>query len=119
VAWLTDAEGFQLAPKHLASLGVHFGGPLDHGQSHSIYFADPDGNPLEITYYLAPRKIPDHKLQITNLKRKIQNLKKRKDLSGGKTIEPYAFCEAQGRAKGLAQQARPKGVSRGSGTASA
>jgi catechol-2,3-dioxygenase len=53
VAWLTDAEGFKLAQSHLANLGVRFAGPQDHGQSHSIYFADPDGNPLEITYYLS------------------------------------------------------------------
>jgi catechol-2,3-dioxygenase len=53
VAWLTDKEGFKIAQRHLASLGIRFAGPQDHGQSHSIYFADPDGNPLEITYYLS------------------------------------------------------------------
>jgi catechol-2,3-dioxygenase len=53
VAWLTDAEGFKLVQEHLANLGIRFAGPLDHGQSHSIYFADPDGNPLEITFYLS------------------------------------------------------------------
>jgi catechol-2,3-dioxygenase len=53
VAWLTDAEGFKLAQEHLTTLGIPFAGPQDHGQSRSIYFADPDGNPLEITFYLS------------------------------------------------------------------
>jgi len=52
VAWATDRPGFQAAQKHLASLGIHFEGPRDHGRSQSIYFADPDSNPLEITYNL-------------------------------------------------------------------
>jgi catechol 2,3-dioxygenase-like lactoylglutathione lyase family enzyme len=53
VAWHTDADGFTVAQRHLKECGVEFRGPIDHGRSHSIYFADPDGNPLEITYYLA------------------------------------------------------------------
>lgn len=52
VAWLTDAAGFDAAQKHLAVLGIHFADPQDHGRSRSIYFADPDGNPLEITFYV-------------------------------------------------------------------
>jgi len=52
VAWLTDAGGFDAAQKHLTHLGVRFAGPEDHGRSRSIYFADPDGNPLEITFYV-------------------------------------------------------------------
>ncbi len=52
VAWLVDKAGFEAAQKHLASLGVRFSGPQDHGMSQSIYFSDPDGNPLEITFYL-------------------------------------------------------------------
>lgn len=51
VAWLTDAEGFQRAQQHLKDCGVHFRGPVEHGIAESIYFQDPDGNPLEITYY--------------------------------------------------------------------
>ncbi len=53
VAWHTDAEGFAQAQRHLKECGVPFRGPTDHGIAHSIYFRDLDGNPLEITYYLA------------------------------------------------------------------
>ncbi len=52
VAWKTDREGFAAAQEHLRELGVDFSGPIDHDLAHSIYFQDPDGNPLEITYYL-------------------------------------------------------------------
>jgi catechol 2,3-dioxygenase-like lactoylglutathione lyase family enzyme len=52
VAWLTDAVGFDAAQKHLVALGIRFAGPQDHGRSRSIYFTDPDGNPLEITFYV-------------------------------------------------------------------
>ncbi|ABF40327.1 Glyoxalase/bleomycin resistance protein/dioxygenase [Candidatus Koribacter versatilis Ellin345] len=51
VAWHTDAAGFQGAQQHLKALGIAFRGPVDHGVSDSIYFNDPDGNPLEITFY--------------------------------------------------------------------
>jgi catechol-2,3-dioxygenase len=51
VAWHTDAAGFLEAQQHLKSLGIDFRGPVDHGTADSIYFSDPDGNPLEITYY--------------------------------------------------------------------
>ena len=50
VAWKTTATGFDEAQRHLAACGVTFHGPVDHGSSWSIYFADMDGNPLEITY---------------------------------------------------------------------
>jgi catechol 2,3-dioxygenase len=49
VAWRTDAAGFEAAQQHLASLGVPFRGPVDHGTARSIYFCDPDGHGLEIT----------------------------------------------------------------------
>src|SRR5262245_40082627 len=52
VAWAVDRAGFQAAQKHLAALGVRFSGPQDHGRSQSIYFADRDGNSLEITWYM-------------------------------------------------------------------
>ena len=51
VAWLTDKTGFQAAKRHLESKGIQFG-EQDHGMSRSVYFSDPDGNPLEITYYV-------------------------------------------------------------------
>jgi catechol-2,3-dioxygenase len=51
VAWQTDASGFAAAQEHLQSLRIVFRGPVDHRISESIYFNDPDGNPLEITYY--------------------------------------------------------------------
>ena len=28
---------------------IDYGGPVDHGSAWSLYFTDPDGNPLEIT----------------------------------------------------------------------
>ncbi|HEU5311194.1 MAG TPA: VOC family protein [Candidatus Eisenbacteria bacterium] len=49
VAWKTDRAGFEAAQAHLASLGISFRGPVDHDPTVSIYFQDPDGNPLEIT----------------------------------------------------------------------
>ena len=51
VAWHTDVAGFTEAQHHLKTLGIVFRGPIDHRLSESIYFNDPDGNPLEITYY--------------------------------------------------------------------
>jgi len=50
-AWRTDQAGFEAAQEHLGDLGIPFRGPVDHDTSWSIYFLDPDGNPLEITYY--------------------------------------------------------------------
>ena len=51
VAWLTTAEGFIEAQEHLRQCGVTFSGPIDHDSAESIYFRDPDDNPLEITWY--------------------------------------------------------------------
>ncbi|HVF58246.1 MAG TPA: VOC family protein [Thermoanaerobaculia bacterium] len=51
VAWRTDALGFAAAQEHLRALGIPFRGPIDHDIAESIYFQDPDGNPLEITFY--------------------------------------------------------------------
>ena len=52
VAWKTDQAGFAGAQEHLRKLGIKFRGPVNHGSSHSIYFEDPDGHLLEITYYV-------------------------------------------------------------------
>lgn len=49
VAWRTSETGFAAAQEHLRTKGIRFHGPVDHGISQSIYFADPDGHPLEIT----------------------------------------------------------------------
>ncbi|HEY5550943.1 MAG TPA: VOC family protein [Opitutaceae bacterium] len=51
----TQAE-FAEAQSHLAGHGVHFEFQ-DHGISHSIYFPDPDGRPLEITTYDVPARL--------------------------------------------------------------
>lgn len=62
VAWRTDREGFEEAQAHLKSHNIPFRGPVDHEIAMSIYFDDPDGNPLEITYYqdeFEPIPIPE------------------------------------------------------------
>jgi catechol 2,3-dioxygenase len=51
VAWRTDREGFAAAQAQLQQMGIPFRGPVDHGIARSIYFQDPDGNLLEVTYY--------------------------------------------------------------------
>jgi catechol-2,3-dioxygenase len=51
VAWRTDEAGFAAAQARLKKLGVAFHGPVDHGIAESIYFRDPDGHRLEITWY--------------------------------------------------------------------
>jgi catechol 2,3-dioxygenase-like lactoylglutathione lyase family enzyme len=51
VAWGTDAAGFEAAQAHLKQLGIPFQGPMDHRLAQSVYFNDPDGHLLEITYY--------------------------------------------------------------------
>ncbi len=51
VAWVVASDRFAGAQDHLRACGVAFDGPIDHGGAVSIYFRDPDGNPLEITCY--------------------------------------------------------------------
>lgn len=51
VAWRVAPEKFEAAQQHLRTCGVEFTGPIDHDGPLSIYFNDPDGNPLEITCY--------------------------------------------------------------------
>ena len=43
-------RGSSAAQEHLRARGVTFNGPVDHDTSESIYFGDPDGNTLEITW---------------------------------------------------------------------
>jgi len=52
VAWRTTRAGFEAAQRRLTERGITFRGPVDHDIAWSIYFNDPDGNHLEITYYL-------------------------------------------------------------------
>jgi catechol 2,3-dioxygenase-like lactoylglutathione lyase family enzyme len=54
LAFRTDAAGFEIAQQELKSRGISFDF-RDHEISHSIYFRDPDGHPLEITTYEVPR----------------------------------------------------------------
>lgn len=49
VAWLVSGTGFDEAQHHLSRNGVDYEGPINYGPVSSIYFNDPDGNPLEIT----------------------------------------------------------------------
>jgi catechol 2,3-dioxygenase-like lactoylglutathione lyase family enzyme len=51
VAWRVAADAFDDALAHLQAEHVPFEGPVDHSISHSVYFNDPDGHPLEITCY--------------------------------------------------------------------
>src|SRR3990172_2596518 len=51
VAWRTTKSGFEAAQHHLTKCGIRFRGPVDHNLAWSVYFNDPDGNLLEITYY--------------------------------------------------------------------
>ena len=51
VAFRVDAEGFVAWRRHLRSAGVGEVETDDHALSWSLYFADPDGNPFEVTTY--------------------------------------------------------------------
>src|SRR5262249_4700975 len=55
VAFRTDRASFLAAQETLKQSGVAFEFQ-DHGIAHSIYFADPDGNRLEVTTYDLPRQ---------------------------------------------------------------
>jgi catechol 2,3-dioxygenase-like lactoylglutathione lyase family enzyme len=50
IAFRVDREGLERAREELAAQGLE---PRfsDHGISHSLYFADPDGHELELTTY--------------------------------------------------------------------
>jgi lactoylglutathione lyase len=49
VAFMVDRDGLALAQARLHERGVEFRFE-DHG-AHSVYFADPDGNVIELTTY--------------------------------------------------------------------
>ena len=50
IAFRVDRAGFEAARAELAERGIE-ATFSDHGLSHSIYFADPDGHRLELTTY--------------------------------------------------------------------
>jgi catechol 2,3-dioxygenase-like lactoylglutathione lyase family enzyme len=50
VAFRVDREAFEAARADLSERGIATSFS-DHGASHSIYFADPDGHRLELTTY--------------------------------------------------------------------
>lgn len=50
-ALLTDAAGFARAVSKLDALGIAHEEPEDTGIAHSVFFRDPDGHSVEITYY--------------------------------------------------------------------
>ena len=47
---VADEEGLLAAREHLEANGIGVTGPIDHGFIRSIYFFDPNGLRLEITY---------------------------------------------------------------------
>jgi catechol 2,3-dioxygenase-like lactoylglutathione lyase family enzyme len=51
VAFLTDKIGFEQAIKTLEALGIAYEAPEDTGIAMSLFFKDPDGHNLEVTYY--------------------------------------------------------------------
>jgi catechol-2,3-dioxygenase len=52
VAFAVARDDLDRAQEHLRELGVDFRFE-DHGSAHSIYVADPDGNVVELTSYVA------------------------------------------------------------------
>jgi catechol-2,3-dioxygenase len=51
VAWQVDRpEDLEAFHAHLRAKGVRLHGTMDHGANLSVYFEDPDGNALELTY---------------------------------------------------------------------
>ena len=51
IALAADAAQFVAWRAHLTQALARLIEPVDHGVSWSLYFADPDGNPFEITSY--------------------------------------------------------------------
>lgn len=50
VAFQATEEEMPAVCKHLESLGIAYEGPVDRETNVSIYFEDPEGNELEITF---------------------------------------------------------------------
>ena len=51
VAWQVDRpEDLEALHAHLRAKGVPISATTDHGANLSVYFEDPDGNQLELTY---------------------------------------------------------------------
>jgi catechol 2,3-dioxygenase-like lactoylglutathione lyase family enzyme len=50
VAFMVGREGIDQAKTRLEEHGVEFRFE-DHGNAHSVYFSDPDGNVIELTSY--------------------------------------------------------------------
>ena len=51
-------EDLEEAYRHLKEKGVPIVGSADHGVSMGIYFRDPDGNEIELTYDRPPEEWP-------------------------------------------------------------
>lgn len=55
VAW-PDRDSWLRQIEHLRSCGVEFRRRINHGMTHSVYIADPDGHGIEVLYEL-PREV--------------------------------------------------------------
>ena len=58
IAW-PDRESWLKQVAWLQSKGVKFLRRINHGMTHSVYIADPDGHGIEVLYEL-PREIWEH-----------------------------------------------------------
>ncbi|HEU4728193.1 MAG TPA: VOC family protein [Kofleriaceae bacterium] len=54
VAFRVTPEHYQTAQATLTALGVPFDPPHDTGVSWTLFFKDPDGHRIELTYYHKP-----------------------------------------------------------------
>ena len=52
LAFAVGRHDLGVAQEHLRELGIEFRF-VDHGNAHSIYVSDPDGNDVELTSYVA------------------------------------------------------------------
>jgi catechol 2,3-dioxygenase len=59
MAWMVDSlDGLKAAYQRLKDSGVKVDAIVDHGISLGIYFRDPDGNGLEVSYELPRAQWP-------------------------------------------------------------